>query len=69
MTCSSYRSLRTVPDEPAEATVTFRLGRWLRFTRQDLPFASSGLIWSDSGTGAAKGRALFHSTVARMLRW
>ena len=46
MTFSVYQSLTTVPRELQEAAAVFRLGRWLRFRRLELPFATIGLIWN-----------------------
>lgn len=46
MTFSVYQSLTTLPREFQEAADIFRLGRWLRFRRLELPFATIGLIWN-----------------------
>ncbi len=46
LTFSVYQSLTTVPRELQEASAVFRLGRWLRFRRLELPFATIGLIWN-----------------------
>ncbi len=46
MTFSVYQSLTTIPRELGEVADVFRLGRWLRFRRLELPFATIGLIWN-----------------------
>jgi len=46
MTFSVYQSFTTIPRELLEAADVFRLGRWLRFRRLELPFATIGLIWN-----------------------
>jgi len=46
LTFSVYQSLTTIPRELQEASAVFRLGRWLRFRRLELPFATIGLIWN-----------------------
>lgn len=46
MTFSVYQSLTTIPREFLEAADVFHLGRWLRFRRLELPFATIGLIWN-----------------------
>jgi len=46
MTFSVYQSFTTIPRELQEAANVFRLGRWLRFRRLELPFATIGLIWN-----------------------
>ena len=43
---SFYQSLSGVPRELREATAVFRLDRWLRFRKLELPFAAIGLIWN-----------------------
>lgn len=46
MTFSVYQSLTTIPREFQEAADVFGLGRWLRFRRLELPFATIGLVWN-----------------------
>ncbi len=46
MAFSFYQSLRTVPTELVEASRNFRLNRWMRFWRVDVPFAMPQLIWN-----------------------
>lgn len=46
MTFSFYQSLRTLPKELLEATTLYRLSRWQRFTRLELPSAAIPLLWN-----------------------
>jgi len=46
MTFSFYHSLRTLPRELDEAAALYRLPRWQRFTRLELPAAMIGLVWN-----------------------
>ena len=46
MTFSFYQSLRTVPTDLLEATRLFRLSRWERWTRLEVPAAMIGLVWN-----------------------
>jgi len=46
MTFSFYQSLRTVPSELEEMTTLYRLSRWERFTRLELPVSAIGLVWN-----------------------
>jgi NitT/TauT family transport system permease protein len=46
MTFSFYQSLRTVPGELDEMATLYRLSRWERFTRLELPAAAIGLVWN-----------------------
>ncbi len=46
MTFSFYQSLITLPRELDEATRSYRLPSWQRFTRLELPSATVGLIWN-----------------------
>ena len=46
MTFSFYQSLRSVPQELDEMTTLYRLSRWERFTRLELPAAAIGLLWN-----------------------
>jgi NitT/TauT family transport system permease protein len=46
MTFSFYQSLRTVPRELDEAITLYRLPRWQRFLRLEVPAATIGLLWN-----------------------
>jgi len=46
MTFSFYQSLRTIPKELDEATRLYKLSRWQRFTKLELPSAAVGLLWN-----------------------
>ena len=46
MTFSFYQSLRTVPRELDEAVTLYRLPRWQRFLRLEVPMATIGLLWN-----------------------
>ena len=46
MAFSFYQSLRTVPEELAEASRSFRLGPWMRFWKLEAPFAMPALVWN-----------------------
>jgi NitT/TauT family transport system permease protein len=46
MTFSFYHSLRSVPNELDEMTTLYRLSRWERFTRLELPASMIGLVWN-----------------------
>ena len=46
MAFSMYQSLRTVPSDLTEATVSFHLTPWQRFWRLEVPFAVPGLVWN-----------------------
>ncbi|NDC35640.1 MAG: ABC transporter permease subunit, partial [Synechococcaceae bacterium WB9_2_112] len=46
MTFSFYQSLRTVPKELTEAASLYRLSRWQRFSRLELPSATIPLLWN-----------------------
>jgi NitT/TauT family transport system permease protein len=46
MTFSFYQSLRTVPNELNEMTTLYRLSKWERFTRLELPASVIGLVWN-----------------------
>lgn len=46
MAFSFYQSLRTVPDELEEVATSFRLTRWARFWRLEVPFAMPALLWN-----------------------
>ncbi|HEX4213503.1 MAG TPA: ABC transporter permease subunit [Candidatus Dormibacteraeota bacterium] len=46
LTFSFYHSLRSVPSELTEASRLYRLTRWQRFTRRDLPAGVIGLVWN-----------------------
>ena len=46
MTFSFYQSLRAVPRELDEMSSLYRLSRWERFTRLELPASVIGLVWN-----------------------
>jgi len=46
MTFSFYHSLRSVPNELDEMATLYRLSRWERFTRLELPASVIGLVWN-----------------------
>jgi NitT/TauT family transport system permease protein len=46
MTFSFYQSLRSVPRELDEMAALYRLSRWERFTRLELPASVIGLVWN-----------------------
>jgi len=46
MTFSFYQSLRAVPRELDEMAGLYRLSRWERFTRLELPASMIGLVWN-----------------------
>jgi len=46
MTFAFYQSLRTVPRELNEATTLYRLSRWQRFSRLEVPSAAIPLLWN-----------------------
>jgi NitT/TauT family transport system permease protein len=46
MTFSLYQSLRSVPRELDEMATLYRLSKWERFTRLELPVAMIGLVWN-----------------------
>ena len=46
MTFSFYHSLVTIPSELNEASQMLRLNWWQKFTRLELPFAMTGLVWN-----------------------
>jgi NitT/TauT family transport system permease protein len=46
MTFSFYQSLRIVPRELDEAVTLYRLPRWQRFLRLEVPVATIGLLWN-----------------------
>jgi len=46
MAFSFYQSLRTVPEELAEAAISFHLTPWMRFWQLDVPFALPALCWN-----------------------
>ncbi|HJU21518.1 MAG TPA: ABC transporter permease subunit [Casimicrobiaceae bacterium] len=41
-----YHSLVTIPPDLSEAASVYRLGRWQRFTKLELPSSAIGLIWN-----------------------
>jgi NitT/TauT family transport system permease protein len=46
MTFSFYQSLRTLPRELDEMATLYRLSKWERFTRLELPSSVIGLVWN-----------------------
>jgi len=46
MTFAFYQSLRTLPREMVEASTLYRLTRWQRFSRLELPAAAIPLLWN-----------------------
>ncbi|MSP00833.1 MAG: ABC transporter permease subunit [Acetobacteraceae bacterium] len=46
MAFSMYQSLRTVPADLVEASVSFHLSAWQKFWRLEVPFATPGLVWN-----------------------
>jgi NitT/TauT family transport system permease protein len=46
MTFSFYQALRILPRELDEATTLYRLSRWQRFIRLEVPAAMIGLVWN-----------------------
>ncbi len=46
MAFSLYQSLKTVPADLAEASISFHLTPWQRFWRLEVPFAVPGLVWN-----------------------
>jgi NitT/TauT family transport system permease protein len=46
MTFSFYQSLKTLPADLDAATTLYRLPRWQRFTRLEVPAAMIGLVWN-----------------------
>ncbi|MDF6628581.1 ABC transporter permease subunit, partial [Escherichia coli] len=46
MAFSLYQSFRTIPIDLEEAATVFRLSKWQRFWRLEVPFAMPGLLWN-----------------------
>jgi NitT/TauT family transport system permease protein len=46
MTFSLYQSLRSMPAELEEMATMYRLSKWERFTRLELPASVIGLVWN-----------------------
>jgi NitT/TauT family transport system permease protein len=46
MTFSLYQSLRSLPSELDEMATLYRLSKWERFTRLELPASAIGLVWN-----------------------
>ncbi len=46
MTFGFYHSMVTIPPELHEAASVYRLNRWLRFTKLELPASAIGLMWN-----------------------
>ncbi|HEY0421763.1 MAG TPA: ABC transporter permease subunit [Rhodopila sp.] len=46
MAFSMYQSLKTVPADLYEASISFHLTAWQRFWKLEVPFAAPGLVWN-----------------------
>ena len=46
MTFGFYHSMITIPSEMQEAASVYRMNRWQRFTKVELPFSAIGLMWN-----------------------
>jgi NitT/TauT family transport system permease protein len=46
MAFSMYQSLRSVPADLVEASISFHLSAWQKFWRLEVPFATPGLVWN-----------------------
>ena len=46
MAFSMYQSLKTVPADLYEASISFHLTPWQRFWKLEVPFATPGLVWN-----------------------
>ena len=46
MAFSMYQSLKTVPADLYEASISFHQTSWQRFWRLEVPFATPGLVWN-----------------------
>ena len=46
MTFGFYHSLITIPAELQEAATVYRMNRWQRFTKVELPSSAIGLMWN-----------------------
>lgn len=46
MVLSFYQSMRTVPHDMQEAAAIFRLSKWQKFWRIEVPHAMPGLLWN-----------------------
>jgi NitT/TauT family transport system permease protein len=46
MTFGFYHSLITIPTELQEAATVYRMNRWQRFTKVELPSSAIGLMWN-----------------------
>jgi NitT/TauT family transport system permease protein len=46
MAFSMYQSLKTVPADLQEASISFHLTSWQRFWKLEVPFAAPGLVWN-----------------------
>ena len=46
MAFSMYQSLKTIPADLEEASVSFHLTGWQKFWRLEVPFAVPGLVWN-----------------------
>jgi NitT/TauT family transport system permease protein len=72
MAFSLYQSLKTLPRDLEEVSLSFRLSPWQRFWRLEIPFAMPGLVWNTmmSMSGgwffvvAAEAISVGHTTIA-----
>jgi NitT/TauT family transport system permease protein len=64
MTFSFYHSLTTLPKELQEAADVYRLRRFARFTRLEVPFAMIGLVWNSM---MSFGGSWFFLTASEMI--
>jgi NitT/TauT family transport system permease protein len=46
MTFGFYHSVITIPAELQEVATVYRMNRWQRFTKVELPFSAIGLMWN-----------------------
>jgi NitT/TauT family transport system permease protein len=46
MTFGFYHSVITIPGELQEVATVYRMNRWQRFTKVELPFSAIGLMWN-----------------------
>jgi ABC-type anion transport system duplicated permease subunit len=46
MTFGFYHSLVTIPSDLQEAASVYRMNRWQRFTKLELPSSAIGLMWN-----------------------